>query len=458
MKKTSRRSFQKKTLAVSGGVALFNIGKAGPSPNSKVNVAMIGAGGIASMAYGGTMEENLVALCDVDSAQFGSTKRDHPDLDKARRFTDFRVMLDKMGKEIDMVCVNTPDHTHFAATMAAMERGIHVFTQKPLTHNIWEARTLLKAKKKYRVLTNMGNQGHTYDGIRQLKEWYDHGIFGQITEAHSFIEGPDWRGPYFRRPQHLPPKKESLPVHLDWDLWQGPTGPVDYNSIYHPRFWRGFNRYGTGTFGDWFCHVADAPVWLLDLYEPVVIEAEEVTGGNEWMVADGCRVRFDFRHRGSMEPCTFYWYNGDPKLFQPEPPKDWSWPGKAPGRGTFYYGTRNNGYTDHRSNKPRLADKEKQRAFKEAGYPAEKFPRIKGGPILELVNAVKGGPEPGANFDYAARLTEVMLLGIIAVNHGGRIEWNAENMLITNRPELNRYLKETVRDESWSYGEDLWKG
>ena len=365
-------------------------------------------------------------------------------------------MLDKMGKEIDMVCISTPDHTHFPATMAAMERGIHVFTQKPLVHNVWQARTLKKAKTKYKVLTNMGNQGHTYNGIRQLREWYELAIFGQITEAHSFIGGPDWGGRYFKRPESIPPAKTEIPANLDWDLWLGPNASVDYNPIYHPRYWRGFNRFGTGTFGDWFCHVADAPVWLLDLYEPVSIEAEKVEGGSDWMVVDGCRVRFDFERRGDKAPCKFYWYNGDPSQFRPEPPKDWTWPGKPQGAGTYYYGTKNNGFTDNRSNNPRLANKEAQMAFKEAGYPVEKYPRVKGGPIRELVEAVKGNiPECGANFDYAAPFTETMLLGLIAANHGGKIEWDAKKMRITNRPELNQYLKDPVR-KGWEYGDDLW--
>ncbi len=322
---------------------------------------------------------------------------------------------------------------------------------------MWQARTLMKAKAKYKVQTNMGNQGHTYDGIRRLKEWYDHGIFGQITEAHSYIGGPKWGNQFFGRPATLPPAKDPVPESLDWDLWQGPTDPTTFNHLYHPKKWRGFNRYGSGTFGDWFCHVADAPVWLLDLYEPVAVEAEKVAGGCDWLVADGCRVRFDFERRGDKAPCTFYWYNGDAKLFRPPTPEDWTWPGNPKGAGTFYYGTKNNGFTDNRSNNPQLANKEAQIAFKAAGYPDEVIPRVKGGPIKELVEAVKGNiPECGANFDYAAPFTEIMLLGIIAVNHGGRIEWDSKNMRVTNRPELNQYLKEPVR-KGWEYGEDLWK-
>jgi hypothetical protein len=171
------------------------------------------------------------------------------------------------------------------------------------------------------------------------------------------------------------------------------------------------------------------------------------------MVVDGCRIKYEFKRRGDKAPCTFYWYNGDPDKFRPEPPKDWSWPGKPMKNGTYYIGTKNNCYTDNRSNNPRLANKDAQVEFKASGYPDEVIPRVKGGPIKELVDNIK---ECGANFDYAAPFTEVMLLGIIAANHGGKIEWDPKKPRITNRPELNRYLKEPVR-KGWEYGEDLWK-
>ncbi len=455
----NRRSFLKTAAAAaSTTIPAFGLGKAGPSANSKVNVALIGTGNIARLAYEGAKDENLVALCDVDPGMFGKYAEGYPAIEKAKTFTDFRVMLDKMGKETDMVCVNTPDHTHFVATLAAMERGIHVFTQKPLVHNVWQARTLRRAKDRYKVHTNMGNQGHTYNGIRQLKEWYDHGVFGQITKVHSFMKGPDWGNRFFKKPKSLPLKESPVPQGLHWDLWQGPTGPAPYHKLYHPMTWRGFNRYGTGQFGDWFCHIADAPVWLLDLYDPVRIEAEWVAGGDDVMAVDGCRIRFDFERRRDKAPCTFYWHNGVGDAYRPSLPEDWSWPESVVANGgNFYYGTKSNAYTAGLHHSLRLTNMDKMRELKASGYPARVIPRIEGGPVKELVDTIKGvHKECGANFDYAAPLTEVMLLGLIAANHGGKIEWDSKNTRITNRPELNQYLKEPVR-KGWEYGAELWE-
>lgn len=458
MNKLTRRSFVQKSAVLSAGafaLPRFSIGQSGQSANSRVNVALIGSGNVASQSYQGTKGENLVAICDVDSNQFGQHAEKFPEIHNAKRFTDFRVMLDKMWKEIDLVCISTPDHTHFVSTIATMERGIHVFTQKPLTHNIWQARTLKKAKDYYKVHTNMGNQGHTYDGIRQMREWYEAGVFGQITEAHSFCRGPDWEGKYFGRPE-LPLSVDPVPQTLDYDLWIGPNEPVPFHNLYHPLKWRGFHRFGTGTFGDWFCHIADAPVWVLDLYEPVSVELVKLEGGNDILVPDNVCVRYEFKQRGTKKPCTFYWHNGMDN-YLPEKPADWTTSENLPNAGTIYYGEKANAFTDNRSNNPRLVNRDAMIAFKQAGYPAEKYPRVAGGPVRELVDVVKGNiPEAGANFDYAAPMTEVMLLGIIACNHGGKIEWDSKNMRITNRPELNVYLKDPVR-KGWECGESLWK-
>lgn len=451
----NRRSFLRKTAALAAASTAFprfSIGQAGPSANSKVNIAMIGAGGVAGMAYGGTKGENIVALCDIDRRRFPAWAGKK----KVPTFADFRVMLDKMGKEIDAVCINTPDHTHFVATIDAMQRGMHVCTQKPLTHSIWEARTLKKAKDKYGVVTNMGNQGHTYDGIRQMREWFEAGVFGQVTEVHMGFPGPNWNSDYFAKPETVPPEPQPVPSELNWDLWLGPVQPTDYNPVYHPRTWRGFYDYGTGQFGDWFCHIGDGPVWILDLYEPVVVECVERGPSLEGMLPDHSVVRFDFPARGSKKTCSLFWYdgmgNGGTKIKVPE---EWDL-GDAKQMGSYWYGEKQNGYLDQRSNNPRLSTRQAMMDFNKGADISKKYTRVKqNNPFAEWVAAIKGDiGECGSNFDYAAPMTEVALIGVIAQRFGGRIEWDPVKG-ITNRPELNAYVKEPVRP-GWEYGRDLW--
>ncbi len=462
MKNISRRHFLKRSTLLGAGVFMlprFSIAQSGKSANSKLNLALIGAGGIASVAVKGVLKENLVAICDVDEANQTVYADKNPQVTTAAKFKDFRVMLDKMGKEIDGVLVSTPDHTHFAATMDAMQRGKHVFTQKPLTHNIWQARTLRKAREKYKVVTCMGNQGHTFDGIRQMKEWLEAGVLGSVSTVDSWYPGPKWAptgstGPaVWRKPSTFPPTPEPVPAGLDWPLWLGPVADPGYNSIYQPKTWRGFSQFGTGMIGDWFCHICDGPVWTLDLYEPTVIEAEKIDGPNPGMCPDGSIVRWDFPARAGMPPCTLRWYDGGN---QPSIPENWTW-GALPKFGSIFKGSKTTVFLDERSNNPRLISKEEMQAFKQAGLPPEKYPRVKDGPVAEWIRAIKGeGPEPGSNFDYASRLTEIACLGAIVQFFGGRIEWDSKNMKVTNRPELNAYVKEPM-PAGWAYGEDLWK-
>ncbi|MGN6493102.1 MAG: Gfo/Idh/MocA family protein [Agriterribacter sp.] len=449
--KTNRRSFIKNSAFASATLVLpkFNINKYGLNANSKLNIAYIGAGGIAGMAYGGLKDENIAALCDIDSRQFPKDKTGIP------TFTDYRKMLDKMGKELDGVTINTPDHTHFVATLAAMERGLPVITQKPLTHNIWEARTLQRAKKKYGVITNMANQGHTYNGIRQMREWYEADVFGQIREVHVGTRGPDFSSKYFVHPASMPLTTQPVPSEVDWDLWIGPRNKIGYNTALHPLTWRSFYEYGSGMLGDWWCHIADGPVWILDLYKPTAVECIERGENEEGIITNYCTIKFEFPARGEKAPCTLYWYdganNGGKDIKHPE-----GWDMGPKTAGSFWIGEKQNGYLDERSNNPVLGTKKANEEFENGKHIPQKYPRIAPGPHLEWANAIKGGPEPGANFDYAGPLTEVSLLGVLAQRFGGRIEWDSENMRITNRPELNAYVKEPVR-KGWREGERLWR-
>ena len=448
-----RRQFLSAAAAVGAGafaVSPFRIATSGESANNKVNIAMIGNGGIARMAYGGVKGENIVAVCDVDE---GRNKRKG-----AKSFTDYRVMFDKMGKEIDGVCVNTPDHSHFAATMIAMQLGIHVCTQKPLTHDIWQARTLYKAALKYpKVITNMGNQGHTFDGIRKMRECYEAGLLGDVKEVHCGLSGPNWREAYFHRPKKMPLPKQKVPGNLKWDLWLGQAPKTAYNRAYHPLSWRSFWDYGTGMPGDWFCHIADGPVWVLDLYEPVSVECVERNENPPGVIPNSATVRWEFGKRNGKAPCTLYWYDGVVNGGKPikQPDQEWEYGKPRGSSGSFWFGEKQNAYLDCRSNNLKLPTKA---AMLEAKKVPEKYKRVRAnGPHGEWVEAIKGGPEPGANFKYAAKLTETCLLGVLAERFGGKIEWDAKNGKVTNRPELNEFVKEPVRNGWEKYGEDLWK-
>ena len=426
----------------------FAIGQAGASANRKLNLAFIGAGGRGAINLQGLSAENIVALCDVDDLSASASFRAHPN---AKHFRDFRQMLDKMGKEIDAVVVSTPDHTHFAATMAAMELGKHVFCEKPLTHTVWEARTMKKAAKHHKIVSQMGNQGHATEGIRYVKEWHDAGILGQVTEVTAWLKGINFSGRFFRKPESFPPPGMPVPESLDWDLWLGPcTEKIAYNPVYHPRSWRGFYGFGSGLLGDWACHTLDAPFWALGLGMPSVIECESSSGGSTGFAPTACAVRFEFPARGDKPPVTLRWHEGQPK---PEIHKAWGLEtiGEA---GMIMSGDKGCLMTGERPDSPRLLPDERWREFRKS-VPPKTIPRIKGGHYREWTDAIRGdGPQPGSHFGYAAELTEMVLLGVLAVRFGGRIDYDAARMKITNRPELNAYLRIPAR-EGWKSGESL---
>lgn len=439
------------TSALATGAFLaprFAIGQSGPSANSRINLAFIGVGGRGMDNLNSLAGENIVALCDIDDQRAADAFGKFP---KARRFRDYREMLDKMGKEIDAVVVSTPDHSHFPATMAAMELGKHVFTEKPLAHNIWQCRTLKKAAKHHKVISQMGNQGHATEGIRYIKEWHDAGVLGNVTEVVAWFSGPDFNGPFFKKPDAFPPKAMPVPAHVDWDLWRGPhTGEVAYNPVLHPLTWRGFFDFGCAELGDWACHTLDAPFWALQLGMPTVIEAEKREGGSEMFTPDSSLIRFEFPARGDKPPVVLKWHDG---RFRPEIREEWGLKELA-ADGMIMTGDKATLMTGGRPDSPRLIPDDVWKDFRR-NVPPKTIPRIKGGHYREWTDAIRGdGPLPGSNFDYAAELTEMSLLGVLAMRFGGRVEYDPAAMKVTNRPELNAYLKEPAR-EGWRYGESL---
>jgi len=446
------------TLAAASSVfPSFSIGKPGPSANSKLNVAFIGSGGwIARQPYEqGCSEENLVAFCDVDRDLSAENMKNWRTTQPF--FDDYRVMLDKMHKEIDAVVISTPDHTHFPATLAAMERGIHVYTQKPLTHNIWQARTLVKARERYKVVTQMGNQGHAGDGIRQSVEAYRSGVIGDVSEVFARNEGPEMGGEHFGNPSTMPPPPSPVPEGLAWDLWLGPAEKRPFYRDYLPKKWRAFYDFGSGMLGDWGCHTFDTPVWALDLDPPDVVECVTRKDSLDGVIPASSQVKFHFPAKGTRGPVTLTWFDG---------PQDWTKVGRIDkfgaenaahlGRACWMVGTKGLLGCGTHAGAPLILPGELRNEWK-ANPPAETIARVDGGPFREWLRAIKQtGPEPGSNFTYSAKLTEIILLGVLAQRFNTRIEWDAKNAKITNHPELNAFIKEPVR-QGWAYGEDLWK-
>lgn len=450
MKDFSRRSFLKSATAATAGVIvlphLFSC-----SRNNKLNIALIGAGGRGENNWEKLMNENIVAIADVDENRASTAFSTFPN---ARRYKDFRKMLDEMHNEIDAVVVSTPDHTHFAAAMAAMQLKKHVYVEKPLAHNIWQLRTLKKAAKHYGIVSQMGNQGHTTNGIRLIKEWYDAGVLGQVKEVHAWFGPFEFKpGGYWTKPESFPPPEHPIPAGFDWNLWLGPVAERPFNSAYAPKSWRGFYDFGNGMLGDWSNHTIDAPFWALELGNPHTVEATVPNPvPDHSFISEESVVKFQFNARGDKAPVELYWHEGGSK---PEIKAEWG-VNELPGSGMVMIGEKKTLITGGRPNKPRLMVSEEEWNEFMKNPPAQTIPRVgEEMPQQEWVDCIKNGTLPGSNFDYAASLNEMVMVGVLAQRFATRIEYDAQKMQIRNQPELNAYIKEPVR-EGWSYGEDLW--
>ncbi len=449
--KTTRRQFLQTSAVASAAFSLpsFAIGKPGESANNRINVAVVGCGGMGGYAVGEALKQNPVAFCDVDNERAAGAFKRAPD---TRRFKDFRVMLDKMGKEIDAVCISTPDHTHFAAAMAAMERGKHVFVQKPLTHNIWQARTLRKAAKHYKVITQMGNQGHTFDGMRRIKEWVDAGVVGDVREVITWTNRPC--APWFIAPEEFPIRTEAAPATLDWNLWQGPVKHRKFSREYVPIKWRSWWDYGCGALGDIGCHTFDAPFYSLGLGSPTRVEIEREDPPGPGFIPMKSVVTYHFPARGNKPPVVMKWYEAG---YEVPKPKRWDKGEPIPPKGGMYMeGTKNTLFHEGmRPNKPVLTPEARLAEMEGELDKIERLPSVGNGPIDEWFRAIKGdGALPGSNFDYAAPLTEMVLLGALAQRTGKNIEWDAKNMKVKGQPEFDELIKEPALKE-FRYGETL---
>lgn len=434
------------------------------APSDRLNIAGIGAGGKGAgdlAEFAKSPKVNIVAMCDVDEAQAaGSMKR----FSNAKFYYDYREMLEKEKNNIDAVSVSTPDHTHAVATLAAMQLGKHVYVQKPLTHDIYEARMLTEAAKKYKVVTQMGNQGGSGDGVRSMKEWYDAKLIGKVTKVYAWTNRPVW-------PQGLakPSGTHAVPSTMKWDLWIGPSKYEDFNLAYHPFNWRGWWAFGTGALGDMACHIMDPIYRILPILYPNEVECslpnQFTAAWTEAGYIDSCPpasiIHLNYPRLDGKGDIKVTWMDGGLLPQRPEellPDEEMgNWDG-----GVIFEGTKGKMMCDCYGGNPRLLPTSR---MKETKLPKQTLTRVPEGHYVQWVNACiagYGNAETSSPFEYAGPFTESILMGNLAIRswmiknpkltgwgdkYLGRkkLLWDAANMKITNFDEANQFVKREYR-------------
>jgi predicted dehydrogenase len=414
------------------------------SANEKLNIGIIGAGGRGQDNLNEVRSENIVALCDCDLRQAANSFKAFPN---AARYQDWRKMLDT-EKTLDAVVVSTPDHNHAFISISAMRMGKHVYCEKPLTRTVWEARLMAKTASEYKAATQMGTQGHAFEGSRRAVEVIRSGMIGDVRELHVWTDRPaGWWPQGIDRPDGQP----AVPDGLDWDVWLGPSETRPYHPAYVPFKWRGFWDFGTGAIGDMGIHNLDTAYWGLELGIPASIEVKSCAPehgdkrlretGPLWSI-----IEIQFPARADKPPVKMTWYDGGkvpPKeLFHGEPiPKADGGSLVIGSKGTLFTRTWHGGQS-----KEDMFQLLPRKEFADIQLPVQTLPREPSqSQHKEWIAACKGGPMPLSNFGYAASLTESLLLGNVALRTGRRIEWDAEQMRATGCPEADQYIRPSYR-------------
>jgi predicted dehydrogenase len=471
MKKTTsnpltRREFIKNSALALGTFMIVPrhvLGKGFIAPSDKLNIAAIGSGGKGTVNINlswnnGT--DNIVALCDVDDRMAKDMREKFP---QAKYYKDYRVMLAKERKHIDGVLISSPDHMHAVQAMACMQLGKHVYVEKPLTHDIYEARMLTQAAEKYKVITQMGNQGSSGEGIRQVQEIYNAGLLGDVNEVHVWTDRPVW-------PQGVPALtgSHSIPPELDFDLWLGTAPKREYHPMLLPFKWRGWWDYGTGALGDMACHLMDVPFKTLGLgYPSEVYASVSQVYFEDWKAAElrescppASQIHLRFPRQGKPD-LKMTWYDGGLLPERPEELGDES----LPPNGMIFVGSKNKMLAQMWGSNPTLLPKSK---MSEITFPSPTLKRVENnhdGHEQNWVQACKMGYEKGKStlsspFSFAGPLTETVLMGNLAIRsyntkfegkYAGRkkLLWDGANMKITNFDEANAYVKRQYR-EGWT--------
>lgn len=464
-KGNSRREFLKATGVAAAALTIVPrhvLGGVGyVAPSDKLQVASIGVGGMGGSDVNNIFKSgkaDIAFLCDVDTKRAAGTVEKFP---KAKFYTDFREMLDKDQKHIDAVSISTPDHNHAIQALAAMELGKHVYVQKPLTHDVWEARVLTHAAKRYKVVTQMGNQGASGDGVRQMREWVDAGLIGDLVEIYCWTDRPVW-------PQGIqwPQQKIPVPSTLDWDKWLGTAPYTDFVDKLVPFNWRGWWEYGTGALGDMGCHNMEAP---FSIYGLQYVKDVQASVGSVYVD--------EFKRGYFPESCPPSSYatmtfpktdktKGDVKIhwmdggIQPPRPDELgpNEPFGDGGNGILFVGTKGKMLADTYAANPRLLPTS-------ADHPSvpQKYKRVNGGANghwaqwVEGCIAGYGNMEMSSPFEIAGPLTEALLMANLAIRgsdmridgkYPGRslkLIWDNDQMKVTNFDEVNQFVKRSYR-------------
>ena len=486
----SRRTFVNRGSTLAAGAVLAPravLGGPGrQAPSEKLNIGIVGVGGQGTENALELGSEHVAAICDVDfgvvhrRVQERLTDYDGNPSEKGRRwreqflqarqYVDFREMLDR-EQELDGVVVATPDHLHAVVAKAAMEAGKHVYVEKPLTYTVREARVLAQVAEETGVVTQMGNQGHSRDSARRINEWVQAGVIGTVGEVHVWTNRPIWpqgvlrpgpweeglnpgwyqqwhQGAVLSLAADVMDAGYPLPEGMDWDRYLGPTTrDVPYHPVYHPFNWRGWVDFGVSALGDMGAHLIDHPVWALGLDCPTSVEATSTPWGGP---ADdpvsfplAMRAHFEFPARGTAPPVDLHWYDGG--LMPPRPAGLPSHVELERVGGGIFVGSRGLLMHETYGRNPQLFP---EHLAAEAADVPKRYPRIAESHQMNWVKACKEGGEASCPFGYAARLTEIMLLGIVALRtgQGRKISYDADAMRIVDAEEANQYLDREYRD------------
>ena len=382
------------------------------SPNEKIDIACIGIGGRGRANVGGVKGENIVALCDVDDQKAGDAYGKFP---RARKFYDFRRLFDDMEKAIDAVVVSTPDHTHFHPSMMALERGKHLYCEKPMAHSVYECRAMTELAREKKLATQLGCQRHALDNVHRVVEIIRSGAIGEVTDVHAWVGGK-------RGMPTAPDKFPPVPSHLKWDLWLGPAAERPYSPEFAPYKWRFWWDFGTGETGNWGCHILDIPFWALELVHPTRVRASGPER-DEQRTPRSMETHFDFPATEKRPAVKLHWSH---TAKGPDILREYGMPHF--GSGVVFVGKKGQLLCDF--GKRKLFPQEEFKGFVEPERSVPDSP----GFYREWFRAIRGGEPATCHFDYSGPMAETVLLGNVAYRVGGGFEWDAETLAASGAP------------------------